>query len=152
MTRKKKRGRPAWKPTKVVRAKARTLLAMGTSVPDVAAILRVDAKTLRKHLRAEIRTARAEADAMVLAALYRAATDRERPNIRAARTWAELRNLFPSTARAVESSKPGKKAKQHVAAQKVASSGRFAPGAPPRLATLNGEPVQPAGTDDEPAK
>src|SRR5688572_30336238 len=99
MTQKKRRGRPEWQPTKADRTKAKTLLAMGTPVPAVAAILRVDAKTLRKHLADEIRTATAEANAQVLMSLFRAATDRDRPNVRAVRAWAEIRGLFPVAAR-----------------------------------------------------
>src|SRR5688572_6258796 len=99
MTRKKQRGRPAWKPTKAERLKAKTMLAMATPVATVAKILRVDVRTLKKHLAEEIATASAEANAAVMAALYRAATDRDRPNVRAVRAWAEIRGLFPTAAR-----------------------------------------------------
>ncbi len=154
MTRKKRRGRPAWKPTKAERSKGKTLLGMGTSVATVAKILGIDPRTLKKHLGEEIATSRAEADAAVMAALYRSATDRDRPNVRAIRTWAEVRGLFPAAARKAEQSTAaeGKKVARKAAAHKVASSGRFAPGPPPRLVVDNTNTAPTAASDDEPAK
>ena len=90
MPRKRGRGRPKFKPTKATRQRVKTLVGMGTSVRDAARLIGVTAPTLRKHFALEIETAAAEATAAVLLAMFRAATDATRPNVRAARAWLEV--------------------------------------------------------------
>jgi hypothetical protein len=147
--RRKKRGRRAWKPTKAQRQRVRTLTAMGTGVRDVARIIGTTVPTLRKHCAHELATSRAEADAAVMLALHKAATNLDRPNVRAMRAWLEL-SRDPDAPRVARAPAPGKKETRKAAAQRIAASGRFQPGAPPKLVVDNTKPR--TGSDDEPSQ
>jgi hypothetical protein len=138
------RGRPKWRPTEKEREQVRLLVAVGTRLADVAAVLGVSVPTLRKNCRDEIKTAATKANGNVAAALYKAATG-ERPNVLAQMFWLKTRAQWVEFEKLLRGGDAeGKKEQRKAAAAKVASSGRFKPAAPPRLATVNGEPVKPA--------
>jgi molybdopterin synthase catalytic subunit len=110
-------------------------------------MLGVTAPTLRKYFALEISTAAAEATAAVVLALFRAATDATRPNVRAARAWFDIAGRHPAVAAAVtRAPAEGKKAAAMRVAATLTRDGKFKPGAPPRLAAVDGELV----ADDTP--
>lgn len=117
---------------------------VGLTAVEIARIKGVTVKTLRKHCREDLTNAGPKANAAVALALFKQATGTEgqKPNPIAGMFWLKCRagwNDRPGTD--LEGGKEGKKAARVEAARKVASSGRFKPAAPPRLATLNGAPV-----------
>jgi hypothetical protein len=155
--RKGKRGRPQWRPSKAERAKVRTLIGMGVSLRDSAAIVGVTAPTLRRHCAHELATARGEADAAVLLSLYKAATNPERPNVRAMKLWLALRGWHeveaPGAARSPAAARPpaeGKKQRQRETAEQIAKSSRFAPSQPPRLVVVTDGVAEVTSADDYP--
>lgn len=158
MTRKKKRrgrGRPAWKPSRKEREQIRTACAMGWTDVEVARMFGVTAKTLRKHCREEIDTAAQKAVTSVALSLYKQATgaDGRPPNVVAAIFFLKAKGGWrDNDARSLGDAAEGKKAARNAAAAKVASSGRFAPGQAPRLATVNGKPAAAAPPTSEPPK
>lgn len=145
-TRKKRRGRgrPKWKPTRKEREQIRSMAAMGFTGVEIAPLFGVTVKTLRKYCRAELDTAATKAVAAVALSLYKQAVgaDGNKPNVIAAifflKAKGKWRDNFGNTA---AEAAEGKKAQRNEAARKVASSGRFAPGAAPRLASVS--PIRP---------
>lgn len=122
------------------------MLGMGLRLADVARVLGVSVPTLRKNFAEEIRTAALQANAAVRLSLYQQATGTggKKPNVLAAMFWLKVRDGWVETEKLLRSlAAGGKKEAQAEAAAKAASSGKFKPAAPPRLATVNGEPVKP---------
>jgi hypothetical protein len=68
------RGRPRYEPTLKDKGTVQAMLSYGVPQDDVAAVLGIDAKTLRKHFPAEIRSAAIHANATVKQALFHTAT------------------------------------------------------------------------------
>lgn len=138
------RGRPKWKPTRKERELIRSMAAMGFTGVEIAPQFGVTVKTLRKHCRAELDTAATRAVANVALSLYKQAmgTDGNKPNVIAAIFFLKAKGGWrDNDAKNALEALEGKKAKRNEAARKVASSGRFAPGSAPRLATVNGKPL-----------
>jgi hypothetical protein len=66
----RKQGKPPHAPTDALRQTVQLHTTVGTPQPVVAQILGIDAKTLRKHYRAELDLARAKANATIGGALF----------------------------------------------------------------------------------
>jgi hypothetical protein len=65
---KRKRGQPAFRPTEENREMVRLMVAGGIQQPEIAALLRISARSLRTHFRHEIDTATTELAHKVVAA------------------------------------------------------------------------------------
>lgn len=78
-----KRGRPAYEPTDEHRKVVRVMVSAGVEQARICAVLGIDLKTLRKHFRREIDVAADEANATVVARLYKMTET----NIRAVEFW-----------------------------------------------------------------
>lgn len=98
--------RPEYKPTDKDRATVQTMAAYGIPQADIAAVVNCDLKTLRKHFRAELDTAAAQANARVAAALFRKATGEGPQSVTAAIFWLKTRAGWIDRS-AVEHSGPG---------------------------------------------
>lgn len=94
-------GRPSHKPTDQTRRTVESMSAYGIPQEDIAAVIGVDSKTLRKHYRVELDTAEAKANARVAETLYRKATDAEMsgPSVTAAIFWLKTRAGWKETDR-----------------------------------------------------
>lgn len=91
-------------PTDATRAEVSALYSFGIPQEDIAAYLGIDAKTLRKHYRAELDTSVTKANAAVGRFLYQNATGRTLKDgathsdcVRAAMFWAKTRMGFKET-------------------------------------------------------
>jgi hypothetical protein len=73
MTENKKRGRPAFKPTRRQRNTVETCVAGGLSVQETAAVLGISQNTLRSNFSDELQNGRARKFAEILVLLDRAA-------------------------------------------------------------------------------
>ena len=137
MTRsRKKRGRPAWKPSRATRQQVQTMAGMGLLPAEIALVLDVTVKTLQKYCARELRTAAPQATAAVALALYKQATRPERPNARAAMFWLRCRAGWVEADKPRDDAAKGKKEHQAEAAAKVVASSRFRPSKPPRLVVV----------------
>ena len=67
-------GRPKHEPTDKTRDTVKIHATIGTNQEIIADILEIDAKTLRKHYRAELEQSRSKANAVVGGSLYNKAT------------------------------------------------------------------------------
>jgi hypothetical protein len=67
-------GSPEHVPTDKTRAEVSALCAYGVPQEEISVYIGIDAKTLRKHYRAELDSARAKANAKVRRFLFEAAT------------------------------------------------------------------------------
>jgi hypothetical protein len=74
-------------PTEEIRAKVRSLVAVGTPQEEVAAIVGISPPTLRKHYRDVLDVAHSEANAQVAGALFRLATTPGPQQVTAAIFW-----------------------------------------------------------------
>jgi hypothetical protein len=151
---KKRRGRKPWKPTKAARKRVETAAGMGLTPAEIARLERVDVRTLQKHCRDELTASPLRANAAVALALWKAATGANggRPNARAAAFWLRTRGGWTEAKPAAEDEPKGVKHRRQKAARKVASSGRFAPGQPPKLAlAVDNTKPRSTGSDDEPS-
>lgn len=84
--------RPQFKPTQKQRGLVEGMAACGTPQKDIAIVVGIDAKTLRKHFREELDTAMIRANAKVAASLYDMATTGK--NVAAAIFWTKVRNKW----------------------------------------------------------
>lgn len=93
--------RPPHEPTPQTRRTVESMSAYGIPQEDIAAVIGVDSKTLRKHYRMELDTATAKANAKVAETLYRKATDAEMsgPSVTAAIFWLKTRAQWSETVR-----------------------------------------------------
>lgn len=85
------RGRPPYVPTEKDRANVRAMAGFGVPEVDIAKVISVDPKTLRKHFRFELEVGHVEANAKVTASLYRRATGDGREAVIAAIFWLKCR-------------------------------------------------------------
>lgn len=79
------------KPTDERRAMVRTMSAGGTPQEDIAKVLGIDAKTLRKHYREELDLAAIKANAAVAQSLFKKATGDGKGAVTAAIFWMKTR-------------------------------------------------------------
>ena len=87
----RKTGRPRFEPTARDRAAVKKLAAVGVSQREIALVIGVAETTLRRHFADELVLGDVDANAKVAAALFRAATHRTKPDIRAATFWLRCR-------------------------------------------------------------
>lgn len=70
-------GRPPHEPNPIQRRQIEALAGYGVPEAEIAAIVEIDAKTLRKHYRHELDHGHSKANAKVAENLYRKATRRQ---------------------------------------------------------------------------
>ena len=86
------RGRPAFAPTDDQRRQVKAMAAYGVPQGDIATVLNIDAKTLRKHFWLELQTGSIEANAKVAQSLFqRATTEKGSAGVTAAIFWLKTR-------------------------------------------------------------
>lgn len=104
-------GSPEHKPDEKSRAEVHALCAYGVPQEEIAVYIGIDAKTLRKHYRAELDTAKTKAHAAVGRFLYQAASGASLKDgashadcLRAAMFWAKTQMGFRDNQEQVEKS------------------------------------------------
>jgi hypothetical protein len=80
-------GRPPFTPTDDQRELVRVMTASGFPQPEIATKIGIDPKTLRKHFRAEIKTGKQTANAMVAQSLFNKAIGTGHQSVAAAIFW-----------------------------------------------------------------
>lgn len=86
------RGRPAFAPTEDQRRQVKAMAAYGVPQGDIATVLDIDVKTLRKHFWTELQTGAIEANAKVAQSLFqRATTEKGSAGVTAAIFWLKTR-------------------------------------------------------------
>lgn len=115
--------------------KVQMMAGMGLRQEDIAAVVGLSEPTLRKYYADELAKGTVIANMQVAQSLFRAATDKEKPNITAMIFWLKARGGWVEP----QSEELGKKEKRQAAAEKV--SERFAASAPPRLVAAGGRKV-----------
>lgn len=108
--------RKAHEPTAAARKQVEAMAAYGIPEWDIARVIGVDPKTLRKHYSEELATGHVRANARVADTLFKKATspDLTAPSVNAAIFWLKCRAGWSEPRRADE---PGKKEVQHIEAQ-----------------------------------
>ena len=89
--------RPAHKPQEVVRRQVEAMAGYGVPEADIARVVGVDPKTLRKHYREELDTGHIKANAKVAENLYRQAMGDGRAAVTAAIFWLKTRARWKET-------------------------------------------------------
>src|SRR6476619_1411665 len=84
-------GRPSFQPTPSQRQMVEAMAGCGIPETDIATVVGIAAKTLRKHFRAELDTGHIKAKAKVAGNLYRIATGSGREAVTAAIFWLKVR-------------------------------------------------------------
>lgn len=103
------RGRPTYKPTEEQRRQVKAMAAYGVPQEDIATVLAIDAKTLRKHFWTELQNGAIEANAKVAQSLFqRATTEKGSAGVTAAIFWLKCRAGWREPSADV----PGKKAER----------------------------------------
>src|ERR1700704_3889110 len=83
--------RPAHKPDSTSRRQVEAMAGYGVPEADIAGVIGVDPKTLRKHYRDELKNGHVKANAKVAENLYRRATGEGREAVIAAIFWLKTR-------------------------------------------------------------
>ncbi len=89
--------RPAHKPDPVVRRQVEAMAGYGVREIDIAGVIGVDPKTLRKHYRHELDHGHVRANAKVAENLFRKATGEGREAVVAAIFWLKTRAGWKET-------------------------------------------------------
>ena len=84
-------GRRAHKPDPFQRRQVEAMAAFGVPELNIARVVRIDAKTLRKHYRDELDTGQTKATAKVAESLFRKATTDGPQSVTAAIFWLKTR-------------------------------------------------------------
>lgn len=102
-------GRPAHVPTQKNRGLVEAYAACGTPEEDIARLLGIDPKTLRKHYRSELDIAHVKANAKVAGALYNTAIDPKAgiKHVTAAIFWLKTRAGWKETSVVESTGKDG---------------------------------------------
>ena len=90
-------GRPAYKPDPVTRRQVEAMAAYGIPEADIATVVEIDPKTLRRHYRRELDTGHIKANTKVAENLYRRATGEGREAVTAAIFWLKTRARWKET-------------------------------------------------------
>ena len=90
-------GRPAHKPDPVTRRQVEALAGYGVPEIDIAGVIGIDPKTLRKHYREELKYGHVKANAKVAENLFRKATGDGRESVIAAIFWMKTRAGWKET-------------------------------------------------------
>ena len=83
--------RPAHAPDPAQRRQVEALAGYGIPEPEIAGLIGIDAKTLRKHYRAELDHGHTKANARVAENLFRKATGEGKEAVTAAIFWLKAR-------------------------------------------------------------
>lgn len=86
-----KGGRPKFEPDAEQRKTVNAMAGYGIPQPDIARVIGIDPKTLRKHFRDELDTGETIATARVAESLYKQATGDGRSAVSAAIFWLKAR-------------------------------------------------------------
>ena len=89
--------RPARKPDPVTRRQVEAMAAYGIPEADIATVIEIDPKTLRRHYRKELDTGHIKANTKVAENLYRKATGDGRESVVAAIFWLKTRARWKET-------------------------------------------------------
>ncbi len=89
--------RPAHQPLPALRRQAEAMAGYGVPETDIARIIGIDPKTLRKHYRDELETGHVKANAKVAENLYRRTTGEGREAVTAAIFWLKTRARWKET-------------------------------------------------------
>jgi len=84
-------GRPAYQPDEVSRRQVEAMAGYGVPETEIAGLLGIDPKTLRKYYRAELDHGHTKANVKVAENLYRKATGEGREAVTAAIFWLKAR-------------------------------------------------------------
>ncbi len=84
-------GRPSFAPTPAQRQMVEGMAGCGITETDIAQVLAIAPKTLRRHFRVELDTGHIKANAKVAGNLYRLATGSGREAVTAAIFWLKTR-------------------------------------------------------------
>jgi hypothetical protein len=90
-------GRRSHNPDPVLRRQVEALSGYGVPEAEIAAMVEIDPKTLRKHYRHELDHGHAKANAKVAENLYRKATGDGRESVTAAIFWLKVRARWKET-------------------------------------------------------
>jgi hypothetical protein len=90
-------GRPAHQPDPVTRRQVEAMAAYGIPEADIATVVEIDPKTLRRHYRRELDTGHIKANTKVAENLYRKATGDGRESVVAAIFWLKTRARWKET-------------------------------------------------------
>jgi hypothetical protein len=90
-------GRPAHEPTQMSRRNVEALAGYGVPEADIAGVIGIDPKTLRKHYPQELRYGHVKANAKVAENLFRKATGDGRESVVAAIFWMKTRAKWKET-------------------------------------------------------
>ena len=90
-------GRRAHKPDPFHRRQVEAMAAYGVPEQNIARVVGIDAKTLRKHYREELDTGQTKATAKVAESLYRKATTDGHQSVTAAIFWLKTRGGWRET-------------------------------------------------------
>ena len=90
-------GRPAHAPEPFHRRQVEAMAGYGIPETDIARVLGIDPKTLRKYYREELDTGHVKANAKVAESLFRKATSDHRQSVTAAIFWLKTRAGWKET-------------------------------------------------------
>jgi len=90
-------GRPAHLPNTLTRRNVEALAGYGVPEVDIAGVIGIDPKTLRKHYPQELRYGHVKANAKVAENLFRKATGDGRESVIAAIFWLKTRARWKET-------------------------------------------------------
>jgi hypothetical protein len=90
-------GRKAHQPDPVTRRQVEAMAAYGIPEADIAMVIEIDPKTLRRHYRKELGTGHIKANTKVAENLYRKATGDGRESVVAAIFWLKTRARWKET-------------------------------------------------------
>lgn len=90
-------GRPAFTPTKEQRLLVQVMTAAGFPQAQIAEQVGIDAKTLRKNFRVEIKTGKVSANAIVARSLFKKATGDGPQSVAAAIFWLKTQAGWKET-------------------------------------------------------
>lgn len=96
-SRKKSRGRPEYAASSKDRKTVQIMVGCGFTEPQIAQLLEVDPKTLRKYFGVEIRTGKTAASAMVAKSLFQKATGFGPQSVTAAIFWLKTQASWRET-------------------------------------------------------
>jgi hypothetical protein len=89
--------RKAHQPDPIVRRQVEAMAAYGVPETDVARVLGIDPKTLRKHYREELDTGSIKANSRIAESLYRKATGEGPQSVTACIFWLKTRARWKET-------------------------------------------------------
>ena len=108
-------GRPSFKPTGTQRQMVEAMAACGIKESDIAVVVGITPKTLRRHFRSELDTGHIKATAKVAGNLFRIATGNGREAVTAAIFWLKTRAGWREPVREREYPMGQKEAAYHAA-------------------------------------